>query len=802
MRRLVVVVLIVVSSTFFAAPAVAGDVPAAVRGSISGNVKDALGRPIAEASVQLISSEGKIAGQARTDAQGRFKFSSIPPGNYSVVADKGAFKTARSIAAVTGGGAATVAIAMESEQALDLALVTRRLDKARNSLDPKTGGSAYRFSQKAIEDLPQGANTRFDQVLLQAPGVTQDSFGQLHVRGDHGNLQYRIDGVQIPEGVFLFSQTQSPRFAKSVSLLTGALPAQYGFRTAGVIDIQTKTGAFENGGNLDFYGGQRDTQQPSFELGGHTKRFSYYVTGQYQRNDRAVEPPTSGPTAFNDHLDSGNLFAYLSYVLTPQARVSLISGTSLAEFGIPAARNATPGFTLAGVNDVDPNALPSIDVKEKQIEQNYYNVLSIQGLLGTKFNYQLSAFSRYSSVKFIPDFAGDLIYTGVAANVFRSSFVNGLQGDASYELTDTNTVRAGFYFSGERAEIDNHSAVFPADAAGNQTSTVPFNIVDNAGLTTWLYDGYIQDEWRPNEQWTFNGGLRFDLADDVRRTNQLSPRAAAVYQPWKATTLHAAYARYFTPVPTELVAVKSLTKFIGTTNAPASLEDTTPQPERAHYFDVGMSQQVGRHLTLGADSYFRYSQDIIDEGQFGSALIFTPFNYKRGRIYGIELTSSWTQDDLTAYLNQAFSRAQGTQVTSSQFSFDPAELSYISRRYVNLDHDQTITGSAGLAYHWRKFLFSLSMLNASGLRSGDFNTGNLPTYFQFNAGVAKLFSVCRPDDFQARFDVINLFDHTYLIRDGSGIGVQAAQYGPPLTFYGGLKWNFSFSKQPQSASVR
>ena len=133
-----------------------------------------------------------------------------------------------------------------------MAVVAQRLNKARNSLSPETGGSVYRFSEKAIQDLPQGNNTSLNQVLLQAPSVVQDSFGQLHVRGDHANLQYRINGVQLPEGITGFGQVISPRFAQSVSLLTGALPAEFGLRTAGVIDIKTKDGLLENGGDVEF----------------------------------------------------------------------------------------------------------------------------------------------------------------------------------------------------------------------------------------------------------------------------------------------------------------------------------------------------------------------------------------------------------------------------------------------------------------------------------------------------------------------------------------------------------------------
>jgi len=102
---------------------------------------------------------------------------------------------------------------------------------------------------------PQGDNAPLNQLMLQAPGVVQDSFGQLHVRGDHSNLQYRINGVVIPEPIAGFGQSFDARFAESLNILTGALPAQYGYRTAGIVDIRTKGTKFENGGSIGFLGG-------------------------------------------------------------------------------------------------------------------------------------------------------------------------------------------------------------------------------------------------------------------------------------------------------------------------------------------------------------------------------------------------------------------------------------------------------------------------------------------------------------------------------------------------------------------
>src|SRR5208282_6089930 len=380
---------------------------------VTGVVKDALGRPLKQAALSLQASDGRVVARASSNDAGEFSFNSIGRGTYAVVATKDGFKTATTIVTVSTKGAAPAVIAMEAEKEVSLAVAATRLNKARNSLSPDTGGSKYTFSQQAIHQLPQGANTPLNQVILQAPGVAEDSYGQLHVRGDHANLQYRINGVQLPEGITAFGQVLSPRFANSISLLTGVLPAEYGLRTAGVIDIKTKDGLLDPVADVDFYGGQRGTTQPSFEYGGSKGNFSYFVTGQYYGTDRGVEPPTSGPTAIHDTSNQGSGFGYFSYFINSTTRLSLISGAAVNHFQIPANPDQPQVFMLAGVP-----SYPSAKIRENQFEQNYFNVLALQGTVGENIDYQIAPFSRYSTVTFNPDHVGDLIYNGAASKVF------------------------------------------------------------------------------------------------------------------------------------------------------------------------------------------------------------------------------------------------------------------------------------------------------------------------------------------------------------------------------------------------
>ncbi len=143
-----------------------------------------------------------------------------------------------------------------STQPIETVVVTaQRLAQARNGIQTQTGASTYTITSKDIDAQPGGENTQLNQVILQAPGAAQDSFGQLHIRGEHNGLQYRLNGIIIPEGISVFGQTLDPRLAESVKLITGALPAEYGDRTAGIIDVQTKDGMFDQGGQVGVYGG-------------------------------------------------------------------------------------------------------------------------------------------------------------------------------------------------------------------------------------------------------------------------------------------------------------------------------------------------------------------------------------------------------------------------------------------------------------------------------------------------------------------------------------------------------------------
>src|SRR5579872_6362051 len=673
---------------------------------------------------------------------------------------------------------------------LELDVIAKQLDVARTQIQPSLGATTYQFSRPAIETQPQGDNAPLNQLILQAPSVTQDSFGQLHVRGDHANLQFRINGVQLPEGINVFGQALETRLAQSVTLITGALPAQYGFRTAGIIDIQTKTGTLDPGGSVTLFGGMKGWAQPSFEYGGRVGAIDYYVTGEYLHNAIGIENPTGSFNAIHDLTDQGRGFAYISGILDPTTRLTGMFGTSRSEFHIPNVPGMSPGAGLS-VNGTSDFASRVLAEHQRQI--THYAIGTLQKKV-EDLDFQVSAFTRYSSVYFTPDPLGDLLFNGIAQTAYRRSVAAGIQGDGSYRLTADHTLRFGYLVQGERSSAATNSLVLGLNPDGSQVSDQPFSIIDQSGKTGWLYGVYLQDEWKVWPAVTVNFGGRFDLVDEFTHEHQFSPRINVVWQPTEATTLHAGYSRYFTPPPFELVSANDIAVLANTSAAPAVTQNNTAKAERDHYFDAGGTQILFPGFKAGVDAYYRFATNLIDEGQFGAPIILTPFNYAHGINRGIELTLAYDIDDWHFYGNFAAAKALGKNIVSSQFNFSPDDLAFISGHYIHTDHDQTYTASAGIAYtypvtHTR---FSVDMLYGSGLRAGGStpNGSHLPDYQQINLSIVQKVDTGLWRGSELRLDVINLFDQVYQIRNGTGVGVGAPQFGPRRTVLAALTQHF------------
>ena len=195
-------------------------------------------------------------------------------------------------------------------------------------------------------------------------------------------------------------------------------------------------------------------------------------------------------------------------------------------------------------------------------------------------------------------------------------------------------------------------------------------------------------------------------------------------------------------------------------------------------------------LEAGVSVYFKRARNLLDNGQFGQALALTAFNYDRAYNTGLEFKALYQNGDFSAFANVAWGRQRGRQIISNFFLFESDELIHLANNYVYTDHAQTWSGSAGMSHVFWGTRVSADVIVGSGLRAGFANTQNLPAYAQLGLGLSREIATLWGRPLTLRVDVVNVLDHSYALRDGSGIGVFAPQYGPRRGVFAWLRQTF------------
>jgi hypothetical protein len=644
------------------------------------------------------------------------------------------------------------------------------------------GANQYSATEQDIANLPAGSNTALSDVLAQMPGVAIDQNQQIHIRNTEGpQFQFQINGLVVPLDINTnppFLSMINPLFIKRIDLLDGILPARYSYATGGVVDIETKDGCAQPGGAFTLFAGQRGTFQPSVAYGGCAGPLSYFASLLYSQSDTAFSSATPGPNAIHDHTNQGQGFGFFSYAIDATRSLNVVVSSAGSDNQLPNVPNLAPQFTLAGTP-----APPSANINSYL---NFRDVLAMIALKGKEedLSYQLGYSFHSISEAFKPDDVGELVYQGVASTATHNDVDNTLEGDITWKRRD-HTIGTGFYFGVYRVIADDRSLVFPANAAGMQTSDVPVTVVNNAHATNLVSGVYVNDLWQITDKLRANVGLRFDDLTGFTRRNQLDPTINFTYLATPDTTLHAGFARYMQVPSFQGISPTAAAAFAGTTaQGPPGV--STPRTEDDYEWDVGLVHQLSERLTLSLDDFYEVTHDYLDTGQFGVVPIFAPFNYAHGWIWGSELALSYKGESLSGYANLTLGRNWQRGVATGQFNFPPPELAFINANYIILDHQPLVGISAGATYDWKPYKFGLDAVFSSGLRAGFADQEALPKVLQFNASVQRSFTIPGIGEVIDRLVFLNLLDRVNLIRPAEGIGIFQSAYGPRFTIFNAL----------------
>lgn len=765
-------------------------------GAILSGTVTAGGRPAAGADVTATGSNLTL--HTRTDARGSFRFSGLPIGTYTLDVSGTEGRAMLRVDLPTAG--ATVTLSLSPLKKIGRTAVTAR--------PPVHGsGTDLTLNNETLERSPGGGS--LPNLLIQMPGAARGANGVVHLNGDHGDVNYIVDGVAIPQELNRTIGTEfDPNDIAFVEALQGAYAAQYGERFASVININTRTGSGPPGfdGGLE-YGSYAELDQT---LGYHAQigRGNLVTAIRNERSDRGLDPPNFD----SPHNNFSNTNQFLRYTLPSGPNFfNLTVSHSHQTYQIP--------------NDVAGGEPASTD--DNNTQDDLFGTLQFRHPIADHGAFTVGPYVKRSRLRDFPDPPNDFIY-GEAQNpglptdcaqAFSPS-VNYVNGSCAFSLFSDRTatdvgvnldyenrsakhdVGFGGLYDATQVKKLYDIALQPANFLGGLFGSLnpngPYTVVDNAPNNGHLTAVYLQDSWRMGDKWELDYGVRansflvssteFDVG-----FGQISPRLKLTRFFGPRTGVYVYYGRFFTPFSLENVSPSAAFLLNLPLLRSPSVFDLKPQ--RDSVYEVGAHFPVGPG-DLGIRVMQKNATDLIDDTQVGLTNLHQDINYAQGRIatqtayYQLPLVNGGR---FYASLTHTYSVNKGceTQLLAPCFG--------APNDWTPADHDQRVDITSGVLLNdHRGGWFSLDGEYGSGLSSALNPNGGItcagPDYSLNIGGPCKrtphiVFNTEKGIAIGPRaavtLRIMNIFNDRYFV---TYLNAQGQHFAPPRTFSVGLRF--------------
>lgn len=771
--------IIAVSGLLLAAhPALARPVRLA-NADITGVVTDAgSGQPLPSAEVSIMQGTQVIA-NASTDAFGRYTMHNIAPGSYTVAARfLGFAPQSKPITVGDSNADVRVDFALNAVAiSLQGVTVTAAVPLA---VDTRTGDQ--RFKQDQYHGAPTNTTS---QILQQSiAGAARAPTGEVHIRGQHAEYTYYVDGVPVPAGISgSLNELFEPAVVNEIDFITGGWDAEYGNKNAAVVNITTRipTGGLHY--QLSGFAGNYNTYGQGISASTNAGKFGYFFSGSHQSTDMRREPVILDPTTdqienFHNHGDDWYGFGKVQFTPSLNDVINLDMNLSQTKFQVPFD---TTGNFQQDDNQRDINSFINLGWRHQFAGPEYSGGGSAANV-GAEPELFFGLFYRHGGLRYTPGVTDEPSFiffpdTLTPYNIQENRNFNsyGVKADYSIHPAREMEIKFGTLSSLTRG----HEDFSTVDASGNPGPA------SNSDLKGWDAGGYAQIAYSPVEQFEIRTGVRYDAhnAPFAGTQSQWSPRIRLNFYPNSANTLYLYYGRLFLPTNVEdLRAVTSVAQ--GGVVADPTL------PERDHFYEAGYVHRFPFGLVSKFSGYYKQSSPGIDDNTVPGSAIVTSVNIAKVKITGIETVQEIRPPGpFSGYLNVALNHAYGHgPITGGFFPTDEPT------GYFDLDHDQRLSVLSSATYSLKQSYFSLTGVYGSGLTNGvdpadcncsygtglfDFNKGiKVDPSFILNgsAGISIPFgrALIRPE-----FYVDNILDKKYLLK---GAFFSGASVGRPREF--------------------
>jgi outer membrane receptor protein involved in Fe transport len=650
-------------------------------GSIQGIVKDPSGALVRDAKVTLTQPLTGYTQSVHTDQQGSFRLVNVPFNTYKVQAEAAGFQPAAQSIDLES----TVPAMLELSLALaeTTAAVTVTTDNAAMVEQDRT--SSDTDLNQTILDRPVGAapSRAIESMVASAPGFVTDDNGRMHPRGSESQVQYVVDGVPVTDNLSaIFSTSLDARTLRTVEVLTGGIPAEFGDKLAGVINVNTRSGLEgPTHAGLSFSGGSFSSGEIAADFATHTKKFGFLTNLSTTTSQRFLDPPTLDN--FHNFGRTGKSFFRLDYQFDQN---NSLRGT----------------FTFGGSNFQVPNK-PAQEIAGQDIHQrlrdNSQN-FTFQHIFSPNTVAQFSFFNRNSHARLT---SNPLATPAVA---FQDRTLRNYGGLGSLSLTrGSHDLKLGGQVT--VTPLSENFSFYPtvsfADLTDAQGNTVPNPVNDFTAANPFLFSGrktgrtlsaYVQDRFTLFKNFTLDAGVRYDNYRLLIGEQALSPRLGmAYYLPRSKTTLHASYNRLFQPPPAEnlLLASSSEAASISPIAVIRGVAAVQPiLPDKENVLEAGVQQLLWQYLRASLTVYQKRIENFSDKDQFFETGVIFPIAISSGRVTGEEIRIESTDiRGFHASASYANAHAYGvTPILGGLFlGENPQELQVRGLKF-SADHDQ------------------------------------------------------------------------------------------------------------------
>ena len=663
-------------------------------GSVQGVVKDPTGALVPNASITVTQPVTGYRQTTQTDAQGAFKLVNLPFNTYKVRAEASGFHPAEeSIDLET-----TIPLNMELALSLEETTAAVTVTTSGGAMLETDRTSSDTDINQTILERPLGAapSRAIESIVASTPGFVTDDNGRMHPRGSESQVQYVIDGVPVTDNMSaIFSTSLDARTLRTVEVLTGGIPAEFGDKLAGVINVNTRSGLEgPTQGAVSISGGSFSTGEAAADFSTHTKKLGFLANLSSSTSQRYLDPPSIDN--FHNFGRTGKAFFRLDYQFD--------------------ANNSLRGvFNFGGSNFQVPNRfaqeLAGQDQRQR-LRDNSQNI-SYQHIFSPNSVAQFSFFHRQSNAKLI----SNALSTPVVADQDRTLQNYGVIGSLALTRGSHNIKIGGqvtitpvdehfsFYPTQQFPDlVDEEGNVFP-NPVNNFNAATPF--VFDQSKTGRTLSAYVQDRFMVAKNLTLDLGVRYDNYKLLISEQAVSPRVAVAYFiPKTQTTLRASYNRLFQPPPAEnlLLASSSAAAALSPISVLQGITTVLPiLPDKQHAFEAGAQQLLSNYFRLNLTVYQKRIENFSDKDQFFETGVIFPIAISSGRVTGEELRLESTDiHGFHTFVSYANARAFGvTPITGGLFlGEDPQDLFLHGLKFAN-DHDQRNEAQFQVSYTHR-----------------------------------------------------------------------------------------------------